>query len=128
MRRATGQTGGFANHNPVCAMTTFHTITAPELARMLEQEPPLLLDVRNEDEVQPHGLIPGARHIPLPSLAERAGELPVSDQPLVIYCHAGVRSAHACAYLATLGHPNLFNLQGGVIAWGNAGYGFVPKA
>jgi rhodanese-related sulfurtransferase len=52
----------------------------------------------------------------------------LSDKtPIVFYCHSGVRSAHACMYLAEQGFTELFNLQGGIMAWGQAGFPFVPK-
>jgi len=93
---------------------------------MLENEQVLLVDVRNDDEVA-RGIIAGAKHIPLHLLPIHVSELP-DDKPIVFYCHSGIRSAHACTFLANQGHEGLFNLQGGVIAWGKAGYPFVPKA
>lgn len=93
---------------------------------MLEkQHGVLLVDVRSNEEVA-HGMIAGAQHIPLHLLPVRAEELN-GDAPLVFYCHAGMRSAQACAFMANKGRTNLFNLQGGVLAWSSVGYPFKPK-
>lgn len=107
-------------------MVIYTEIDALTLHDMLENDQVLLVDVRNDDEVA-RGIITGAKHLPLHLLPIRAGELP-DDMPIVFYCHSGIRSANACAFLVSQGHENLFNLQGGVIAWGKAGYPFVPKS
>ncbi len=49
------------------------------------------------------------------------------DQNLVFDCHSGLRSAQAAAFVASKGRNNVFNLRGGVLAWGKAGYPFGPQ-
>lgn len=93
---------------------------------MLAQGNVLLIDVRKDEEVA-RGIIPGAVHIPLHLIPLKADELRSGEQPLVFYCHAGMRSAQACAFMVNQGRDQLFNLQGGVLAWGKAGYPFEPK-
>lgn len=92
---------------------------------MLAQGNLMLVDVRNDEEVA-RGMIAGARHISLHLLPVMFNELE-GDLPIVFYCHSGMRSAQACAFMANKGRARLFNLQGGVLAWGKAGYPFVPK-
>jgi len=106
-------------------MTGFQEIDAAELHTRLAQERPLLVDVRNDDEVA-RGMIAGAVHIPLHLLPVRFDELD-GDAPIVFYCHAGVRSAQACSFMANKGRGNLISLRGGVMAWANAGYPLQPK-
>lgn len=107
-------------------MTGFQEIDAAELHAMLAKEhPPLLVDVRNDDEVA-RGMINGAMHIPLHLLPLRFEELG-GDTPIVFYCHAGVRSAQACAFMVSKGREGLSSLRGGVMAWANAGYALNPK-
>jgi len=79
----------------------------------------LLLDVRNPDEWNdPLGHIEGARQIPLPELSVRAGEIEAwKDRPVVIVCRSGRRSRLAAEELSGLGFRQLFNLEGGMIAW-----------
>jgi rhodanese-related sulfurtransferase len=49
------------------------------------------------------------------------------EEALVFYCHSGIRSAQAAAFVAAKGRKNVFNLRGGVLAWGKAGHPFGPK-
>jgi rhodanese-related sulfurtransferase len=77
-----------------------------------------VLDVREQVEWQ-HGRIDGALHIPLTEIPDRAGELPV-DQQLLIVCKVGGRSAQATAFLREKGFEAI-NLAGGMIDWVDAG-------
>jgi rhodanese-related sulfurtransferase len=42
--------------------------------------------------------------------------------PYVFYCLSGGRSAQAGGYLAQRGYGQLYNLEGGIAAWGRAGF------
>ncbi len=91
-------------------------ITPHELKALLERpRPPLVLDVRNPEEIQICRLA-GSTVIPLPELQERVGELDPSAE-IVVHCKSGVRSAKAIAFLRTAGFTRLKNLQGGILAW-----------
>ena len=105
-------------------MSKYKEISPAEL-QALQAGKLQLVDVRNDDEVA-RGVIAGAIHIQLNSLPMRWNELQ-DEIPIVFYCHSGVRSAHACAYMAEQGFDKLYNLQGGILAWGKAGLPFVPK-
>jgi rhodanese-related sulfurtransferase len=92
------------------------SISAPELQQQLKgKSKPLVLDVRTPGETA-HGIIGGARLIPLDTLAQRASELP-RNQPIVCVCRSGRRSATACKQLAALGFSDVTNLSGGMHAW-----------
>jgi len=106
-------------------MSRYQEITPSALQAMQAAGALQLVDVRNSDEVA-RGIIAGAKHIVLNDLPMRCNELS-DDPPIVVYCHSGVRSAHACMYLAEQGFTELFNLQGGIMAWGQAGLPFVAK-
>jgi adenylyltransferase/sulfurtransferase len=91
-------------------------IAAAALADELASDaPPLLLDVREPWEAQ-IATIEGATLIPLPQLADRAGELD-REASVVVYCHLGVRSEYAARMLAGSGFANVRNLVGGIDAW-----------
>ncbi len=79
----------------------------------------LVLDVRNPDEWNDeHGHIDGARQIPLPELSSRVAEVEGwKDKPVVLVCRSGRRSQTAAELLASLGYRQVFNLEGGMIAW-----------
>jgi rhodanese-related sulfurtransferase len=76
-----------------------------------------LLDVRSGAETV-SGTLPGARILPIDSLEERLAELPRDGRPWVVYCAAGSRSAAACEFLAREGFSGLYNLAGGIGAYG----------
>ncbi len=90
-------------------------ISAPELARRLSENPPLLLDVREPHELQISAL-PGALNIPLGALAARLSELD-SAREMVVLCKAGTRSARALELLVSAGFKRVKNLKGGINAW-----------
>lgn len=79
----------------------------------------LLLDVRTPEEFA-GGHIPGAVNIAVQELAQRLDELP-GDQPIVIYCRSGNRSAQAAQILAGAGYTKVYDL-GGIIDWSAQGY------
>ena len=74
-----------------------------------------LLDVREPWEFELAHL-PGAILIPLAELPSRLRELNVSD-PVIVYCHHGIRSWHAACFLERNGFAQVFNLNGGIDAW-----------
>lgn len=87
-------------------------------ARLKGPNPPLLLDVREPEEVA-ESRIGNPMAIPLGSLASRLSEVP-KDKPVVVYCHSGRRSAMATALLEQSGYKNIENLKGGILAWQRA--------
>lgn len=56
-----------------------------------QKEGYLLVDVRNESELENNGRLKGAVNIPLDSLRERMTEIP-KDRPIIVSCHSGLRS------------------------------------
>jgi rhodanese-related sulfurtransferase len=94
-------------------------VSARELAQALagpETERPLLLDVRNADEVRVAAL-PGSLNVPMQELPARLDEVrEVADRPVVVLCHHGVRSYHAAAFLESVGIP-ASSLRGGIEGW-----------
>lgn len=106
-------------------MSTYSEIDVNDLVEMMETNPILLVDVRNDDEVA-RGIIPGAIHIPLAMLPVQYDALSKVEN-IVFYCHSGVRSAHAAAFAASKGCKNVAHLIGGVLAWAKAGQAFATK-
>ena len=79
----------------------------------------LLVDVRTPAEFD-SGHIQGAINIPVESLASRLSEVP-GDEPIVVYCRSGNRSAQASRILEDAGYNDIYDL-GGVIDWTAAGF------
>lgn len=78
----------------------------------------VFVDVR-EPEEWAEGHIPGALHIPLAQLPQRASELP-ADTDLILVCRSGARSYLATEFLAFKGFHRAANLAGGMLAWEDA--------
>jgi NADPH-dependent 2,4-dienoyl-CoA reductase/sulfur reductase-like enzyme/rhodanese-related sulfurtransferase len=80
----------------------------------------LILDVRNERELEQFGKLPWELlHIPLGELKEkgRKGGQISETREVVIVCRAGVRAWSAYAMLSRYGYTNLSVLEGGMSAW-----------
>jgi rhodanese-related sulfurtransferase len=60
--------------------------------------------------------LPDAVHLPLREVVRRKNELP-RDRPLVVYCHAGIRSLRAVEDLRAAGFSRAVSLQGGIDRW-----------
>ena len=82
----------------------------------------LLLDVR-EREAFRAGHLRGALNIPRGELELRADrELPDPTARIVTYCQYGKVSTLAAHTLRTMGYQRAVALDGGLDAWGSAGY------
>ncbi len=101
-------------------MNSYSDIEASDLFELITKPKVLLVDVRNDDEVA-RGIIPGALHIQLSMLPLQYEKL-MNAHSVVFYCHSGIRSAHAADFAVNKGVKDVFNLVGGVVAWGKAGY------
>jgi rhodanese-related sulfurtransferase len=93
--------------------------------RMAEGDDFILLDIRSAGELA-QGILPEAEHLPMHLIPVRIGELP-KDKEIVLYCHSGARSYHACAYLAQQGYDNVINLKGGILGWARSGYQLATR-
>ena len=92
------------------------TLTASELAEMRSRgEKFVLVDVREPAEFE-IVRIPDSVLIPKGELPSRMSELPL-DQPVILYCKSGVRSAESLAVLKAAGFSTAKHVQGGVTAW-----------
>lgn len=102
------------------------TISVHELKRKMDaREPFKLIDVRETFEYE-IARIDGATLIPLREIADRAGELQ-RDEPIIVHCHSGSRSANAVQLLRQRGFANVYNLEGGIDAWSDEIDHNVPK-
>ena len=104
-------------------MKKYQDIEASELSALLSKQKIYLIDVRNDDEVA-RGVISGASYITLSSIPS-IDFSPIENQTVVFYCHAGIRSAQAAAFVADQIDATIYNLRGGILAWANAGFGFT---
>lgn len=75
----------------------------------------LFLDVRESFEVQTANLRPDL-HIPMQSIADNWARIP-ADQPVIVYCHHGMRSLQVTNFLRSKGLAKVQSLAGGIDAW-----------
>jgi phage shock protein E len=92
---------------PTCFFATLHMPTPNESLS------PLYLDVRSAGEYA-SGHLEDALNLPLDQLQQGIALVaPRLDQPLVLYCASGARSAFGCAVLQQMGYTQATN-GGGV--------------
>lgn len=90
-------------------------ITVEELKRKIDNgEDFQLIDVRETFEYEVSNL--GGVNIPLSGIMIESDKI-ASDKPVIVHCRSGKRSAAAIMQLQTLGFDNLYNLEGGILAW-----------
>lgn len=82
----------------------------------------LILDVRTPDETQ-LGIIEGATLINIyDDDFEIKIDLMEKSKPILVYCASGGRSSQAATILAEHGFMEIYNLEGGLYGWQNAGF------
>lgn len=103
---------------------------SPEAVAALQtagQPPFLLIDCREEDEWR-HCRIEGAVLMPLSRFGELARErFTDAEEPVVIYCHHGMRSAQAALFLRQYGMTRVWSMAGGIDAWSDEIDPAVPR-
>lgn len=95
-------------------------VTCAEVAAWVNDpaaERPRLIDCREPEEWD-FCRIEGAEHLPLNQFPHQAASLAASSPSgVVIYCHHGMRSLHATAFLRAHGLENAFSMAGGIDEW-----------
>ncbi|NOK61356.1 MAG: rhodanese-like domain-containing protein [Chloroflexi bacterium AL-W] len=95
-------------------------VDAATVASIKEQPEVFVLDVREVDEYTA-GHIPGVTHIPMNDVPARLEEIP-TDKTVIVTCRSGNRSSQITTFLQDQGYTNIHNMQGGILAWQEAGY------
>ena len=98
-------------------------VSASEGAAIQENPPAdlVILDVRTPEEFDA-GHLDGAIMLDFyePDFADRLAELD-PDVPYLLYCRSGNRSGQTAAILKDLGFSDVADVDGGVVAWADAG-------
>jgi rhodanese-related sulfurtransferase len=95
-------------------------IDVTSAAPLVEQKKLFVLDVREPSEYAA-GHIADATLVPLGQLEKHLEELaPQKDQPVLVVCASGGRSAQAVRLLSKNGFTQAQNLKGGMNAWRKA--------
>ncbi len=97
-------------------------VSVADVKRLLDEHSPVkLIDVREGEEFA-GGKIPGAVSIPRGYLELRIEEKAKRDEPLVLYCAGGTRSALAAKTLREMGYQNVSSMAGGYNRWSDSGF------
>jgi hydroxyacylglutathione hydrolase len=97
----------------------YGVITPAEVAGQVAAGEVTVVDVRGTSEWD-EGHIPGARHLMLGYLPERAGELP-RNKPVVVHCRTNNRSAIGASVLQAKGITDVVLMKDGYTGWAAAG-------
>jgi phage shock protein E len=99
----------------------FINVDPATFAAKMEGNPGILLDVRTPEEIA-EGKIAGSIAINYndENFSESLSELD-PNQPVFVYCAAGGRSSKTATILGEKGFSLVYNLDGGITAWQEAG-------
>lgn len=102
------------------------TAAAELLATEKEKEKPVVIDVRTPEEFEA-GHIEGARNINIADqdFEDRLASLD-REQPYLVHCRSGGRSTRALESFRKLDFENIYHLDGGILAWKEAGLDLEP--
>jgi molybdopterin/thiamine biosynthesis adenylyltransferase/rhodanese-related sulfurtransferase len=105
------------------ARSSIREVSPAEGNDLLETSPDtVFVDVRETNEWD-EGFIPGAVHVPRGFLESRIeAAVPDRDQPIVVYCAGGSRSALAVKTLEQMGYTDALNMTGGFQQWKSQGF------
>ena len=102
-------------------VSTIEMISAEEMANMEDMESVQLVDVRTVEEFV-SGHIKGAQNIVyLSDTWSSEIEKLDKEDPVYVYCAKGGRSAKCAQLLADAGFKKIYDLEGGVTQWKEAG-------
>jgi sulfur-carrier protein adenylyltransferase/sulfurtransferase len=97
-------------------------VSIDQVKNQLDQKQPIkVIDVRETEEYAA-GRLPGALSIPRGFLELRVEDKAKRDEPLVLYCAGGTRSALAAKSLQEMGYTNVTSMAGGYNRWHDAAY------
>lgn len=97
------------------------TISVTELEnKRNEDKTIILIDCREQSEWD-ESHVEGFTLIPLSCFEQSLEVLKNKSQDIHIMCRSGKRSMNACIFLEENGFKSLYNVDGGIIAWKEAG-------
>lgn len=98
---------------------TMNELSPVEWAELQSQTPEsVILDVRTEDEFE-SGYIKNALNLDIRGGSEFISSIEELDKSKAyfVYCRSGARSGQACQLMEQMGFEQVYNLEGGVLAW-----------
>ena len=111
-------------------MMTVETITVQQAEALISGGDAILIDVREADEFKAEH-IACALSMPLSGLPDLFAQLQIpKGRKIIFQCLKGSRGQQACAALAglNLAGVEVYNLEGGITAWKDAGLPVIASA
>lgn len=112
-------------------------VASPDQVRAMVAEGAKVVDIRRADEWRETGVIPGSILLtaidadgrPVPGFPEALAEAVGPDEPVVVICRSGNRSATVSRMLSeSAGFSHVVDAGGGMRAWLGAGQPVAPCA
>ena len=102
-------------------------VSVQELSKIIESgEEIFLLDVRTKSEYEQAHLEKTDDLIPFDQLQFNLDRLPKNKNAAIYcYCRVGRRSGIAAELLISKGFTNVYNMEGGIVAWNDAGLNLI---
>lgn len=104
---------------------TYMNITVQQGKEMIDRGEVFILDVRAPDEYASghikNSTLLAVQDIPAQELDIKLKEIP-KERKILVYCRSGRRSVAASTILVDKGFAQVYNMQGGITEWMNAGY------
>lgn len=111
------------------AKEKIENLSPQQVKEEIENDNAMLIDIRGSEEIKQHGKISGSINAPRGLLEFYADpELPYHiagldrTKRIILQCASGARSAMATLTLISMGYENVAHLDGGIVAWKEAGF------
>lgn len=107
---------------PAFAFAEIKNIDVAKADELMKTGKYVVVDVRTDKEYA-DGHIKGAINVDYYGDFEKIVEKTLKDknEPYILYCRSGVRSANSAKVLEKLGYKDISNMEGGFLAWEDAG-------
>ena len=117
------------------AKSQVDNLSPEQVAAEIDGGQATVVDLREPQELESTGMIPGAIHAPRgmlefyadPSLPYHREEFE-RDRRIILHCASGGRSALAAKTLKEMGYTNVAHLDGGITAWQAEGRPTEPRS
>ncbi|WP_290902804.1 rhodanese-like domain-containing protein [Ferroglobus sp.] len=96
----------------------FKSVSPEEFYKLMQNEEAFVIDVHVPEQKHLNGT---DAWIPYNKIEEFADILPKDkNTPILVYCRSGQMSKIAASKLAQMGYKNIYELDGGILAWQRA--------
>ena len=103
-------------------MKAFTNLSPAEWKNGIDDDNAIVLDVRTNAEFS-DSFIPGAKNLDVGDADFKSKVIQFDkSKPCYVYCRSGIRSAKAMGMMQEIGFTEVYNLEGGILAWEYKGF------